>query len=101
VGLYCTYDVRLVCVYSIAESINAGLDLEMPGTNKFRSPYYMTWSVNARKITVETIKKRARKVLELVQKCAKGAPEVCVSHIYNCMALITQADHRWGWRGAH
>ena len=61
--------------YSAADSLNAGLDLEMPGVNKFRSQYHTAWSVHARKVTLETIKKRARRVLELVQKCAKGAPE--------------------------
>ncbi|CAG8729926.1 2925_t:CDS:2, partial [Acaulospora colombiana] len=63
-------------VYSVADSVNAGLDLEMPGVNKWRSPYHMSWSVHSRKITLETIKARARKVLELVQKSAKGAPEI-------------------------
>jgi beta-glucosidase len=64
----------------VAESVNAGVDLEMPGVNKFRSPHHISWSIQSRKVTLETIKCRARKVLELVQKCAKGAPEV--SNIY-------------------
>ena len=62
--------------YSISESVNAGLDLEMPGVNKFRATYYMNWLMNARKITLSTIKQRARKTLELVQKAANGAPDV-------------------------
>ncbi|KAG8761181.1 hypothetical protein FRC14_006230 [Serendipita sp. 396] len=62
--------------YSISDSINAGLDLEMPGTKKFRSDYHVVWSIHSRKVTLETVKGRAKRVLELAQKCAKGAPEV-------------------------
>ncbi|KAJ7444536.1 glycoside hydrolase superfamily, partial [Mycena galericulata] len=57
-------------------SINAGLDLEMPGTNKWRSLDLVNRSIGSRKVTVRAIKQRATKVLELVQKCAIGAPEV-------------------------
>lgn len=63
-------------VYSVAESINAGVDLEMPGTNKWRTSDKVTRSVVARKLTTRTVKERALKVLEFVQKCAQGAPEV-------------------------
>lgn len=63
-------------IYSIDHSINAGLDLEMPGTNKWRTLDLMNRSIQSRKITKRTVKERARKVLELVQRCAKGAPEV-------------------------
>ena len=59
-------------------SLNAGLDLEMPGTNKWRTRDYVSRSIEARKVTVATIKQRVRKVLELVQKCAKSAPEVSI-----------------------
>ncbi|KAG8814210.1 hypothetical protein FRC17_001247 [Serendipita sp. 399] len=63
-------------VYSISDSINAGLDLEMPGTKKFRSEYHVSWSIHSRKTTFETVKARAKRVLELAKKCAQGAPEV-------------------------
>ncbi|EJF57992.1 beta-glucosidase [Dichomitus squalens LYAD-421 SS1] len=63
-------------IYSIDHSINAGLDLEMPGTNKWRTLDLMNRSIQSRKITKRTVKERAKKVLELVQKCAKYAPEV-------------------------
>lgn len=49
----------------------------MPGTNKWRTLDLMNRSIQSRKITKRTVKERARKVLQLVQKCAKGAPEVC------------------------
>ncbi|KAI0833346.1 beta-glucosidase [Trametes gibbosa] len=63
-------------VYSIDHSINAGLDLEMPGTNKWRTLDLMNRSIQSRKITKRTVQERARKVLQLVQRCAKGAPEI-------------------------
>ncbi|KAJ7705594.1 beta-glucosidase [Mycena rosella] len=63
-------------VYSIDLSINAGLDLEMPGTNKWRSLDLVNRSIGSRKLTLRAIKQRATKVLELVQKCAIGAPEI-------------------------
>ncbi len=57
-------------------AINAGLDLEMPGLNKWRTFEKVERSIVARKVSVHTIKERAKKVLELVQKCAREAPEV-------------------------
>lgn len=63
-------------VYSLDLAVNAGLDLEMPGTNKWRTIDLMSRSVLSRKITMRTVKERARRVLELVQKCAQGAPEI-------------------------
>ena len=62
--------------YSVDEAFNAGLDLEMPGTEKWRTLNYVNRCVQARKLTVTTIKKRAKKVLELVKKCAQEAPGV-------------------------
>ncbi|OCH85372.1 beta-glucosidase [Obba rivulosa] len=63
-------------IYSIDHAINAGLDLEMPGTNKWRTLDLMNRSIQSRKIMKRTVKERAAKVLELVQKCAKAAPEI-------------------------
>ncbi|KAF6758454.1 beta-glucosidase [Ephemerocybe angulata] len=62
--------------YGVDQGINAGLDLEMPGTNKWRTLEHVGRCLQAKKVTVRTIKERAKKVLELVQRCAKGAPEV-------------------------
>lgn len=63
-------------VYSIDLSINAGLDLEMPGTNKWRTLDLMNRSVVSRKLMVRTIKERARKVVELAKRVAQESPEV-------------------------
>ncbi|KAG6872743.1 hypothetical protein C0992_009368, partial [Termitomyces sp. T32_za158] len=62
-------------VYSVDLSLKAGLDLEMPGINKWRTLDLVNRSIQSRKLTTRDIRQRARKVLELVQKCARGAPE--------------------------
>ena len=63
-------------IYSIDSAINAGLDLEMPGTNKWRTLDLMNRSIQSRKIMARTVKERARKVVEMVVKCAQGAPGI-------------------------
>ncbi|KAH7919491.1 glycoside hydrolase family 3 protein [Leucogyrophana mollusca] len=63
-------------IYSIDLSINAGLDLEMPGTNKWRTLDLVNRSIQSRKLTVRTVKERARKVVELAKRVAKEAPEL-------------------------
>ncbi|KAH0830132.1 glycoside hydrolase family 3 protein [Lanmaoa asiatica] len=63
-------------VYSIDLSINAGLDLEMPGTNKWRTLDLMNRSIGSRKLMVRTIKERARKVVELAKRVAQESPEI-------------------------
>ncbi|KIJ63447.1 glycoside hydrolase family 3 protein [Hydnomerulius pinastri MD-312] len=65
-------------ICSIDLSINAGLDLEMPGTNKWRTLDLMNRSITSRKLTVRTVKERARKVVELAKRVAQEAPEVIV-----------------------
>jgi beta-glucosidase len=63
-------------MYSVSESINAGLDLEMPGEQKWRQHHLVNRALFSKKVTIRTVKERARKVLELVKKCCAGAPEV-------------------------
>ena len=62
--------------YGVDGGINAGVDLEMPGINKWRTIDLTKRTIGSRKVTVRTIKERALQVLKLVQKCAQGAPEV-------------------------
>lgn len=62
--------------YGVDVGINAGVDLEMPGLNKWRTLELTNRCINARKVAVGTIKERALQVLKVVQKCARGAPEV-------------------------
>ncbi|EJU05925.1 hypothetical protein DACRYDRAFT_127572 [Dacryopinax primogenitus] len=63
-------------VYSLVKSIKAGLDLEMPGLDGWRQTSKLIRSVESHKLTVEDIKSRAKKVLELVQRIAKASPEI-------------------------
>ena len=62
--------------YNVDNSLNAGLDLEMPGLGKWRTLHYVNQCILARRVTVSTVKERAKKVLELVKKCAQLAPDV-------------------------
>lgn len=79
-------------VYSISDSINAGLDLEMPGTRKFRGEHPMGWSIHSRKMTLQTVKARAKKVIGLVQRAANGAPEVGHVGMYEVIRIIDGID---------
>ncbi|KAK0243159.1 glycoside hydrolase family 3 protein [Armillaria nabsnona] len=54
-------------VYSTAESIKAGLDLEMPGPSVVRGPAVLR-AIQAGKLVTDDIDDRARKVLELLGK---------------------------------
>ena len=63
-------------VSSIDASLNAGLDLEMPGTDKWRTLNLVNRAINTRKVTKRTVKERAKEVLKFVKRCAEEAPEV-------------------------
>lgn len=79
--------------YSVDHAINAGLDLEMPGLNKWRTLEQVERCIVAKKIDVDTIKERAKKVLELVQKSAKAAPEVRARDPLRLPAVWCQIHH--------
>lgn len=53
---------------STAESLNAGLDLEMPGPTRWRTVEAVTKAVNNGEVSEATITERARNVLELIEK---------------------------------
>jgi len=57
--------------YSTSESINAGLDIEMPGPVRWRGDIALH-ALTSNKIAELTIDERARAVLELVKECAKS-----------------------------
>ncbi|KAG8897103.1 hypothetical protein FRB99_008457 [Tulasnella sp. 403] len=63
-------------VYSVSESINASLDLEMPGPQKWRTQEKVNRTIQAHKVTVRTVKERAAAVLKLVKQLCKTNPEV-------------------------
>lgn len=74
--------------YSVDHSMNAGLDLEMPGPNKWRTVGFVNTTVISRKLLPRTIKRRAASVLDLVQKCVKASPAVLSQQCYTRIALL-------------
>lgn len=56
--------------YSTAESLSAGLDLEMPGPSRIRGQL-ADLAVSSRKVTHATINARARNVLEFVKRASQ------------------------------
>lgn len=55
---------------SVVESVEAGVDLEMPGPTRFRGEKLVA-AVKQGKLSEESVNERARKVLELVAKAGK------------------------------
>ncbi|CAO2648996.1 Nn.00g099450.m01.CDS01 [Neocucurbitaria sp. VM-36] len=53
---------------STADSLNAGLDLEMPGPTRWRTVEAVTAAVEKGEVTEQTITERARNVLNLIEK---------------------------------
>lgn len=62
--------------YSVAEAINAGLSLEMPGPTIWRQPRMVQHLITSHKLDPRTINARAREVLAWTQKLAKRNPEI-------------------------
>lgn len=65
--------------YSISESINAGLNLEMPGATRWRPNGLVTHLIKAHKIDPRQLDKVAGGVLRWVQKLAKKNEELVYS----------------------
>jgi len=57
--------------YSVADSINAGLDMEMPGEALWHGHRLVAHLVSSHKIDIRRINKSATEVLQWVQKLAK------------------------------
>lgn len=53
---------------STADSLNAGLDLEMPGPTRYRTLEAITEAVKRGEVSEQTINERARNVLNLIEK---------------------------------
>ncbi|KAL1604797.1 hypothetical protein SLS60_004337 [Paraconiothyrium brasiliense] len=67
---------------SCIDSINAGLDLEMPGPPLQRTPEAMADAIESGKIDREQLHRSARRTLRLLQRCrrfedANDGPEYC------------------------
>jgi beta-glucosidase len=54
-------------VFSTSESLNAGLDLEMPGPTRWRGAL-VQWALMSKKVTEKTLNDRVTNVLELIDK---------------------------------
>lgn len=65
--------------YSVSESINAGLNLEMPGATRWRPNGLVTHLIKAHKIDPRQLDKVAGGVLSWVQKLAKKNEELVYS----------------------
>jgi beta-glucosidase len=62
--------------YSVSESINAGLDLEMPGPARWHEPGLVNHLIMAHKIDPRTIDRNAGTILRWAQKLAKLNSEI-------------------------
>lgn len=65
--------------YSVSESINAGLNLEMPGATRWRPNELVTHLIKAHKVDPRQLDKVAGDVLRWVQKLAKKNEELVYS----------------------
>ncbi|KAJ7632378.1 glycoside hydrolase family 3 protein [Roridomyces roridus] len=62
--------------YSVDEALNAGLDLEMPGPSRWRTPTLVNHCLTAQKLSLATLNERVQNVLNFVQKQARRNPDV-------------------------
>ena len=62
--------------YSVDQAINAGLDLEMPGPPRWRTPLLVGHALSCQKLREETLDVRAQAMLEFVQRQAQRNPDV-------------------------
>ncbi|WVQ77316.1 hypothetical protein IAR50_007000 [Cryptococcus sp. DSM 104548] len=65
--------------YSVSESINAGMNLEMPGPGRWRAEGLVQHLINAHKIDLRQLDKVAGGVLKWVQKLARANEELVYS----------------------
>ncbi|KAG1723479.1 glycoside hydrolase superfamily [Suillus paluster] len=104
-GLLVLYLVKRFGIYSIDLSLNGGLDLEMPGINKWRTFDLMNRSVGSRKLTVRTVKERARKVIELatrrildgdgLERTVESAKDTALMPILDYEFFTPSGKHSW------
>ncbi|KAJ3009934.1 hypothetical protein NUW54_g2630 [Trametes sanguinea] len=62
--------------YSVDLAINAGLDLEMPGPPRWRTPLLMNHMLSCQKVLPSTLDERATDILSFVQRQAQRNPDV-------------------------
>ena len=62
--------------YSVDLAINAGMELEMPGPPRWRTPLLVNHMLSCQKVLPSAIDDRVRTLLSFVQRMAKRNPEV-------------------------
>lgn len=62
--------------YSVDHAINAGLDLEMPGPPRWRTPLLVNHVLSAQKVHESTIDERVKDLLTFIQRQAQRNPDV-------------------------
>ncbi|KAI0027418.1 glycoside hydrolase family 3 protein [Vararia minispora EC-137] len=62
--------------YGTSESLNAGLDLEMPGPPRWRTQSLISHSLSSQKLSESTVDQRVANLLTYVQKLARRNPHV-------------------------
>lgn len=66
--------------YGTDHAINAGLDLEMPGPPRWRTPFLINHLLSCKKVTTDALSERAGSVLSTVQKLARLSPDIVYSN---------------------
>ncbi|KAF9066829.1 glycoside hydrolase family 3 protein [Rhodocollybia butyracea] len=62
--------------YGVDQPINAGLDLEMPGPTRWRSPTLVNHVLSSHKLLPSTLNERVKNMLSFIQHQARLNPEV-------------------------
>ncbi|KAF8061039.1 glycoside hydrolase family 3 protein [Lyophyllum atratum] len=62
--------------YSVDQSINAGMDLEMPGPPRWRTSQLVLHCLSSQKLRLRNIDERVTNLLTFVQKQARRNPEI-------------------------
>jgi beta-glucosidase len=62
--------------YGVDGALNAGMDLEMPGPPRWRTPLLVLHTLSAQKVLMPTIDERVVNLLKFVQRQANLNPEV-------------------------
>ncbi|TFK42861.1 glycoside hydrolase family 3 protein [Crucibulum laeve] len=62
--------------YSVDAALNAGLDLEMPGPSRWRTPLLVLHTLSAQKLLPYMLDERVTKLLTFVQRQARRNPDV-------------------------
>jgi hypothetical protein len=59
-GFYLIFLLFRFGTFGVDHALNAGVDLEVPGLNKWRTVEYVNRSIQARKVTATTVKQWAK-----------------------------------------